>query len=107
MRSKSNVNIELEITGGFTGKAGTQVIRVQPDQLSPALAASLNECLKEVPDDAWGRTFMSAHPQSWDFMYCLRVTQDGKEKSVRFQKNEGPAQLTRASEILIEFNAAT
>src|SRR5438874_635665 len=94
------MKIELEITGGFTGPAGKQVIRVALDQLPANDAAALRREVDAIPKTAWGGSFMAAHPQSWDFRHVLRVEQNGETKTVSFHKNQGPAELSQLADHL-------
>jgi len=94
------MKIELEGTGGFTGPAGKQVIQVDTDKVGPAVSQRLHRDLEQIPADAWGKSFESAQPKPWDFLYNLSISQDGKQKSVRFHQNQGPPQLSRLVEQL-------
>jgi hypothetical protein len=98
------MKIALEVTGGFTGKAGKQVIQVDTDQLDPAAAAQLNGDLEQLPDQTWGQFFEAPHPKPWDFIYQLTLGDDGQAKSVRFHLNQGPPGLTRIAEQLKELH---
>ena len=97
---------ELEVTGGFTGKAGKQLIRIDTDTLGPADAGRLQRDLEQISDDTWGRSFESPHPKPWDFMYELRVEEVGKQKSVRFHLNQGPSDLSKIADQLKKLNSA-
>jgi len=100
------MKIQLKVTGGFTGPAGAQVMEVDTDHLAPAAAAQLHRDLEQLPAAAWGQSYASPKPQSWDFMHRLTVTDHGKEKSVQFHLNHGPAALTQIVQQMTEINNA-
>src|SRR5205085_6081482 len=94
------MKIELEVTGGFTGKAGKQSIQVDTDKLDPAEAGRLERDLERLSDGAWGRSFLAPYPKPWDFLHELRLEEDGKQKWVRFHLNQGPPELSSIAEQL-------
>jgi Emfourin len=99
------MKIELEVTGGFTGRAGKQLIRVDTDQLNPTVAAQLHKDLEQLPESSWGQSFESPHPKPWDFLHQLRVVEGDTSKSVRFHFNQGPPALSRIAEQLKEIHS--
>jgi hypothetical protein len=100
------MKLELEVTGGFTGKAGKQLIRIDTDQLGPDVAAQLHRDLEQLPEDTWGQSFLSPHPKPWEFLHELRVVEDGRDRSVRFHLNQGPPALSRIAEQLKEIHSS-
>jgi len=100
------MKFELEVTGGFTGKAGKELIRIDTDQLEPEVAERLHRDLEQLPPQTWGHSFLAPHPKPWDFLHELRVIEDGRDKSVRFHPNYGPPELTRITEQLKELDAS-
>ena len=101
------MKIQLEVTGGFTGPAGKQVMQVDTDHLAPTAAARLHHDLEQLPTNTWGQSYVSPKPQSWDFLHHLTVTDDGKEKSVQFHLNQGPPALTQIAQQMTEIQNAS
>lgn len=99
------MKIVLEVTGGFTGKAGKQVIAVDVDQLPADLASETRRLLNAIPPSAWGGSFLSNHPKPWDFKHRLSV-HDGGERVVTFHKGYGPAELTTLAERIIAYDSS-
>jgi hypothetical protein len=98
------VKLILEVSGGFTGPVGKQVITLDLAQLAKTAAEKLRHELEHVPETAWGASFFSSHPKSWDFRYLLRVEENDKKKQVIFNRNEGPPELTRLAETIISLD---
>ena len=96
------MKLELEVSGGFTGKAGMQVLRLDTEHIAPELRAKLHQSLEDLPDTVWGHSYMSPSPQSWDFNHKLTVIEDGKEKSVQFHLGQGPQELTTIAALMKE-----
>jgi len=94
------MKIKLEVTGGFTGKAGAQTIEEDTDCLDPAIAAQIDHALKLLPDQTWGQSYLSPHPKSWDFLHKLTIIDTHGEKTAQFHSGVGPTGLTRIAELL-------
>jgi hypothetical protein len=94
------MKVKLEVTGGFTGKAGAQTIEEDTDRLDPATATQIGHALKLLPDQTWGQSYLSPHPKSWDFLHKLTITDAHGEKTVQFHSGVGPPGLTRIAELL-------
>ena len=99
------MKVRLEVTGGFTGKAGTQVIRLDLEQLSADEAAAIRTLIDALPESTWGGSFMSSHPKPWDFKHTLIVGEGEQRRAVTFHKGNGPVQLTTLAEWLVEHRA--
>jgi hypothetical protein len=99
------VRVELEVTGGFTGRAGTQKIDVDTSRLPPKTADDITRDLEQLPPSTWRSTFLKAHPAPWDFVHVLRVVDDGGERATKFHLNEGPKQLSTLAERLKELES--
>jgi hypothetical protein len=97
---RPDMKLDLEVTGGFTGKAGKQIMQADTDHLKPDTAARLLRDLMQLPDQTWGQSFTSPHPKPWDFLYRLTVVDNDKEKSVQFHLNQGPPGLTQIAKLL-------
>ena len=100
------MKLELEVTGGFTGPAGKQLIRIALDQIPAGVAADIQRDLGRVPETAWGCSFMAAHPKSWDFKYVLRMGEGNTQIAITFHKDQGPPELSRIAGQLIAFDAS-
>lgn len=96
------MTIVLEKSGGFAGRLATQVVEVDLDRLPKPQAQAIKALYEAVPANAWGGSFPSAHPKSWDFKYVLKVRGDGAERRVEYHQNEGPPELTRMGEKVLE-----
>jgi hypothetical protein len=96
------VNVRLEVIGGFTGKAGKQVIQIALDKLAPEEAAELRRLIESLPDDIWGGSYLAPHPKSWDFRHTLEVTEGDNIRTATFHGGQGPAELTTIAQRLIE-----
>jgi hypothetical protein len=94
------VKVELEITGGFTGRAGAQKIDVDTSRLPPKAADDITRDLEHLPPSTWRSTFLKAHPAPWDFVHVLRVVDAGGERATKFHLNEGPKELSTLAERL-------
>jgi hypothetical protein len=101
------VQLQLEVTGGFTGALGKQTIRADLDALTPELASQLRSDLDSIPDPAWGSAFTAAHPKSWDFRHVLRVNDEGQERTITFHLDNGPPALSRIARSLLKWHAAS
>ena len=86
--------IQLEITGGFTGPVGKQVISLDLAKLPGPEVERIRQDLNAIPANAWGQSFLSAHPKPWDFTHRLVLENTGIQKSIVFHLNEGPSALT-------------
>jgi hypothetical protein len=102
---EGHIKITLEITGGFTGRAGKRVIAVDLSQLPEAKAAELHQGLQSIPPTAWGASFFAPHPKPWDFQHVLQVEDGGSTRRVEFHRGQGPPELTRMAEKLIELQS--
>jgi hypothetical protein len=96
------VHIRLEVIGGFTGKAGKQVIQIELAKLAPEEAAELRRLIERLPDDIWGGSYLAPHPKSWDFRHILQVTEGDNSRTAVFHGGQGPAELTTIARRLIE-----
>jgi hypothetical protein len=96
------VKLVLEVTGGFTGPAGTQRVELELEQLPAAEATQLRSDLEQIPETAWGNTFALAHPKPWDFRNVLSVKSGDRDQVVTFHTGAGPAALTRIAKALLE-----
>lgn len=96
------MKLALEVTGGFTGPAGTQRVEVELDDLPAAQARPLRDALEQIPESAWGGTFTLPHPKPWDFRHVLKTGSGGDERVVTFHRGAGPPALTRLAESLLE-----
>jgi hypothetical protein len=92
------VRVVLEVTGGFTGKAGTQKLEVDTARLSPKDADDLTRDLGRLPPSTWNGSFLKAHPAPWDFLHVLRVVDGAGERTTRFHLHEGPPELSAIAE---------
>jgi len=101
------MNIQLEVTGGFTGKAGKQSICLELEKIPDGVATEIRSLLGSIPPSAWGGSFLSNHPRPWDFKQELTVREEGKERTVTFHKGQGPAELTKLTEKILECGAPT
>ncbi len=94
------MRISLEVTGGFTGRAGTQKIDVDTSALPPAKAKDVARDLERLPASTWQSQYLKAHPQPWDFVHVLCVTDEHGERSTKFHLNEGPKELSSLVDLL-------
>ena len=94
------MRLVLEITGGFTGRAGTEKIDVDTAQLAPATADDIARDLGRLPASTWQGTFLKAHPTPGDFVHVLRVADANGERSTKFHLHEGPPELSAIAERL-------
>lgn len=101
----SEVQLQLEVTGGFTGALGKQTIRVDLDTLRPELASQLRSELATIPEAAWGSAFTAPHPKPWDFRHVLRVKDQDHERAITFHLDQGPPALSRIARSLSEWHA--
>ena len=85
------MTIQLEATGGFTGKLGKQTMPVATDRLAAVDAAPITRDLEQIPADAWGQSYRSPQPKPWDFLYCLTIDND---RSIEYHLDQGPPALT-------------
>ncbi len=99
------MKIVLEITGGFTGKAGKQVIDIDLDQLPSHVASEMQNLIGAVPSSVWGGTYLASHPRPWDFTHELSV-RDGEARSVTFHSGQGHEVLTTLAQRIIDYNAS-
>jgi hypothetical protein len=99
------LKIRLEITGGFTGPAGKQVVDIDLDQLPEQDALRLRRDIALVSPTIWGGTFLAAHPKSSDFRHLLRLTDDGPERSAVFHRGQAPAALLSLVDDLLAMHA--
>lgn len=99
------MKVELEITGGYTGRAGTQKIDVDTARLPPNAADAITRDLEQLPASTWQSTFLKAHPAPWDFVHVLRVIDAGRERTTKFHIDEGPRQLSALAERLKELDS--
>jgi hypothetical protein len=100
------VRVELEVTGGYTGRAGTQKIDVDTSKLPAKAADAIARDLEQLPASTWQSTFLKAHPASWDFVHVLRVVDTGGERTTKFHIGEGPKQLSTLAQLLKDLNPA-
>lgn len=96
------MRVELEITGGYTGRAGTQKIDVDTARLPPKTADAITRDLEQLPASTWQSTFLKPHPAPWDFVHVLRVMDASGERTTKFHLDEGPKQLSALAERLKE-----
>jgi len=96
------IKIVLEVTGGFTGPAGKRVVKLVLGELPESKAAELRRELELIPSMAWGRSFFAPHPKPWDFRYLLRVEDGDNTKQTEFHRYQGPAELSRIAEKILE-----
>ncbi|HUS34831.1 MAG TPA: protealysin inhibitor emfourin [Verrucomicrobiae bacterium] len=96
------MTIVLEKSGGFVGRMAPQVVEVDLDSLPKEQAHEIKTLYEAVPPKAWGGSFLSAHPKSWDFKHVLKVRDDGAERRVEYHQNEGPPELMRLGEKVLE-----
>ncbi len=94
------MKVELEVTGGFTGRAGTQKIDVDTSRLPAKDAEDITRDLEQLPPSTWRSTFLKAHPAPWDFVHVLRVVDAGGERATKFHLDEGPKELSTIAERL-------
>ncbi len=98
------MRLELEITGGFTGPAGTQRIGVDIERLPAERGRRLRSALDCLPESAWGASFMAPHPTYADFRYMLRQIEGDAWKIVIFHLHQGPAELSEIAQQLIDIH---
>jgi len=96
------VKLQLVVTGGFTGPAGKQRVELELEQLPPAEASKLRADLEQIPESAWGSSFLLPHPKPWDFRHVLSVKSGEREQVVTFHGGAGPAALTAIAKSLLE-----
>ncbi len=94
------MRIVLEVTGGFTGRAGTQKIDVETSRLPQQASDDVTRDLGRLPPNTWQSTFLKAHPAPWDFVYVLRVIDATGERATKFHLHEGPKELSDVAERL-------
>ncbi len=99
------MKLVLEVTGGFTGKAGKQVISLDLDQLPEGVASEMHRLLEAVPPSVWGESYLSNHPKPWDFRHELSV-RDGEQRMVTFHKGQGPSELTTLAERIVDYDSS-
>ena len=99
------MRVVLEVTGGFTGRAGTRKIDVDTARLSPKAADELTRDLGRLPPSTWHGTFLKAHPAPWDFVHVLRVIDAGGERTTKFHLHEGPPELSAIAERMKELES--
>jgi len=99
------VQLQLEVTGGFTGPLGKQTIQADLDTLKSELASQLRSDLASIPAAAWGSSFIAPHPKPWDFRHVLRVKDQGHERTITFHLDNGPPALSRIARSLGEWHA--
>lgn len=94
------MKVSLEVTGGFSGPAGQQIIELDLDQPSTA-ATDVRRDLGRLNDDDFGRSFLAPHPKPWDFRHVLKVSDAAGERAVTFHLEQGPPELTRIAKRLL------
>ena len=86
------MKVELRSWGGFTGKAGQEVRRVDLEQLSadgPELARLIDAAgFFTLPPK-----LLKPAPRSYDFQYELTVTAGDRKHTVTFHLDAAPAPL--------------
>lgn len=92
------MKVRLESIGGITGRAGKQIVEIDLSKLDEKAAAELRQALKSIPQNAWGRAFLSEHPKPWDFLQMLTVQEQGRQRSITFHRNEGPPELVQVAD---------
>lgn len=94
------MHLVLRSTGGFTGPAGAATRTVELSTLSAALSDQLRRLVQACDFFALPSSLLKTAPQSWDFLYTLRIEADGRAHTVSYHLDAAPAALRELTAIV-------
>lgn len=96
------LKLRFEIIGGMSGRAAKQVIEINLSELGQDAADELRHAVESLPQSAWGHSFLSEYPKPWDSLQILTIEEMGHQKSITFHRHEGPPELIRLADRIVQ-----
>jgi hypothetical protein len=97
------MRLSLQSVGGFAGPAGAQTRTVDLDRLDAGEAERLRSLVRSLDFAALPALLTKPHPQPWDFMHTLQVSDGGQTHRIRFHSDAAPPALGELVDVLNEY----